>query len=142
MLLVKTYIDKSPVHGLGLFAAEPIAKGQEVSRFVPGYDSICFPEQYAQLPPLAQRFLRCYGFPLETLAGQLGRPVEDLRGGWALEVDNMRFCNHSDTPNLSTDGPVRALCDIQPGDEMFQCYFECNPQYDFLDPVSQEKTRK
>ena len=27
MLLVKTYLDKSPIAGIGLFAAEPIAAG-------------------------------------------------------------------------------------------------------------------
>jgi hypothetical protein len=27
MLLVKTYLSASPIHGIGLFAAEPIAKG-------------------------------------------------------------------------------------------------------------------
>ena len=132
MLLVKTYLAPSPIHGVGVFAAEPIAKGQEVSRFVPGFDSICLPLQYAQLPPLAQNFLRCYGFPLELLASQLGRPEDELRGGWALEVDNMRFCNHSAAPNLSADGPVRALRDIAAGEELFQCYFEYNPGYEFL----------
>lgn len=135
MLLIKTYLDKSPVHGLGLFAAEPLFAGQEVSRFVPGFDSICFPDQFVALPEQAQRFLRCYGFPLELLASQLGRPADELRGGWALEVDNLRFCNHSDTPNLSSDGPVRALRPIQAGEELFQCYFDYNPAYQFVDPV-------
>lgn len=135
VLLVKTYISLSPVHGLGVFAAEPIKKGQEVSRFVPGFDSICLPAQYAELPPLAQRFLRCYGFPLELLAGQLGRPADELKGGWALEVDNLRFCNHSATPNLSVDGPVRALRDIPENEELFQCYYDFNPAYEFLESI-------
>ena len=62
MLMVKTYVGKSPIHGLGLFAAEPIEKDQEVSRFVPGFDSICEAALFATLPPSAQVFLRCYGF--------------------------------------------------------------------------------
>jgi hypothetical protein len=132
MLLVKTFLANSPIHGIGVFAAEPIEKGQVVCRFVPGFDSICLPAQYAELPESAQSFLRCYGFPLEQLAEQLGRSAEELCGGWALEVDNMRFCNHSDTPNLSADGPVRALRDIRAGEELFQCYFDYNPGYEFL----------
>lgn len=134
MLLVKTYVAPSATHGLGLFAAEAIAQGQVVSRFTPGFDSVCEATQFAALPPRAQAFLRCYGFPLELLAPLLGRPVEELRGGWALEVDNLRFANHSVTPNLSAENPVRALRDIAPGDELFQCYLDYNPQYEFVDP--------
>ena len=139
MLIVKTYVGKSLIHGLGLFAAEPIARGQEVCRFVPGFDSICEAALFATLPPSAQAFLRCYGFPLSELAEQLGRPPSELLGGWALEVDNMRFCNHSDIPNLSTTGPVRALRDIAENEELFQRYYDYNPDYEFVDPLTQEK---
>lgn len=139
MLMVKTYVGKSPIHGLGLFAAEPIEKDQEVSRFVPGFDSICEAALFATLPPSAQVFLRCYGFPLAMLAEQLGRPPSELLGGWALEVDNMRFCNHSDTPNLSSTGPVRALRDISENEELFQRYYDYNPDYEFIDPITQEE---
>jgi SET domain-containing protein len=34
MLLVKTYLDKSAIHGLGVFAGEVIRKGAKVWRFV------------------------------------------------------------------------------------------------------------
>lgn len=134
MLLVKTYVGPSPVHGLGLFAAEPILAGQVVGKFVVGFDSICEPALFATLPAPAQAFLRCYGFPLQELADLLARPRVELVGGWALEVDNMRFCNHSETPNLSATGPVRALRDIQAGEEMFQRYYDYNPNYEFIDP--------
>ncbi len=139
MLMVKTFVAPSPIHGLGLFAAEPIEKGQVVSRFVPGFDSICEPALFVTLPKVAQAFLRCYGFPLQELAEQLGRPAVELVGGWALEVDNMRFCNHSDIPNISATGPVRALRDIQANEELFQRYYDYNPDYEFIDPHSQQK---
>ena len=38
MLLVKTYLDKSRIHGLGVFAAQPICKGAKIWRFVYGFD--------------------------------------------------------------------------------------------------------
>jgi hypothetical protein len=40
MLTVKTIVLKSPIHGLGLFADEPIPAGKLVWRFVPGTDKI------------------------------------------------------------------------------------------------------
>lgn len=139
MLLVKTYVAPSPIHGLGLFAAEPIAKGQVVGQFTVGFDSICEPALFATLPESAQAFLRCYGFPLQELAELLARPAAELFGGWALEVDNMRFCNHSDTPNISATGPIRALRDIQINEELFQRYYDYNPDYEFIDPKSLQK---
>jgi SET domain-containing protein len=38
MLLVRTRLAPSAIHGLGVFAAEPIARGAEVWRFTPGFD--------------------------------------------------------------------------------------------------------
>ena len=40
MLLVKTYVAPSAVHGLGLFAAEPIARGACIWRFDPRIDRL------------------------------------------------------------------------------------------------------
>lgn len=38
MLLVKTTIDQSSIHGIGLFAAEFIKKGTPTWKFTPGLD--------------------------------------------------------------------------------------------------------
>ena len=57
MLLVKTYLDKSPIHGLGVFAAEPIPKGTKIWRFVEGFDRCYTPKQFAKLPKAARDFL-------------------------------------------------------------------------------------
>src|SRR6185312_11978 len=40
MLLVKTYLDKSAIHGLGVFAAERIRKETKIWRFVYGFDQV------------------------------------------------------------------------------------------------------
>ena len=50
MLLVKTYLDKSPIHGIGVFAAERIPKGTKIWRFVDGFDRCYTPKQFARLP--------------------------------------------------------------------------------------------
>ena len=54
MLLVKTYLDKSPIHGLGVFAAERIPRGAKIWRFVEGFDRCYTPKQFARLPKAAR----------------------------------------------------------------------------------------
>ena len=49
MLLVKTYLDKSSIHGLGVFASQVIRKGTKVWRFVDGFDRVYSPTQFAKL---------------------------------------------------------------------------------------------
>ena len=62
MLLVKSYLDKSPLHGLGVFAGEFIRKGTKIWRFVEGFDRAYSPKQFAGLPKLARDFIRQHGF--------------------------------------------------------------------------------
>jgi hypothetical protein len=38
MLLINTKLAQSPIHELGVFACERIAKGADVWRFVPNFD--------------------------------------------------------------------------------------------------------
>ena len=47
MLLVKTYLEKSAIHGLGVFAGEFIAKGTKIWRFVEDFDRAYSPKQFA-----------------------------------------------------------------------------------------------
>src|ERR1035437_2908555 len=85
MLLVKTYLDKSAIHGLGVFAGELIRKGTKIWRFVEGFDHAYSPKQFAKLPKPAREFLKNYG----------------ARGGGEIlfPVDNDRHINHSECPN-------------------------------------------
>ena len=62
MLLVKTYLDKSAIHGLGVFAGEFIRKGTKIWRFVDGFDRAYSPRQFARLPKQARDFVRFYGY--------------------------------------------------------------------------------
>ena len=57
MLLVKTYLDKSSIHGLGVFASQVIRKGTKVWRFVDGFDRVYSPTQFAKLPKPARDYL-------------------------------------------------------------------------------------
>ena len=85
MLLVKTYLDKSAIHGLGVFAGERIRKGTKIWRFVEGFDRAYSPKQFAKLPKQARDFLKNYGYRVD--------------GEILFTVDNDRHINHSEDPN-------------------------------------------
>ena len=74
MLLVKTYLDKSPIHGIGVFAAERIKKGTKIWRFVEGFDRCYTPKQFARLPKPARDFLKSYAYRVD---GEILFTVDD-----------------------------------------------------------------
>lgn len=91
MLLVRVRLAGSPLHGLGVFAAEPIAAGTTVWRFTPGFDLDIEPSRIAEQPESARDFLRHFGY------------LDVALGRFILCCDHARFINHSDRPNLASD---------------------------------------
>jgi len=119
MLLVNTRVLASLIEGVGLFAAEPIAKGTVVWRFEPGLDLVVPETLIAELPEAAQAFFRRYAFPCPFFPG-----------GLLMGFDNTRFVNHSATPNLDNTGPETiALRDIAEGEELTTDYDELEPGF-------------
>ena len=111
MLLVKTYLDKSPIHGLGVFAGEFIPKGAKIWRFVEGFDRAYTPEQFRKLPKEAREFLELYGYQVD--------------GEVLFTVDYDRHINHADEPNTEMRGGyVIARWDIPQGAEITNDYRE------------------
>ena len=111
MLLVKTYLDKSPIHGIGVFAGEDIRKGRKIWVFAEGYDRFYSPKQFAKLPKQARAFLNSYGYRVD--------------GEVLFTVDNDRHINHSEEPNTYLrDGYVLARVDIKKGTEITNDYRE------------------
>jgi len=112
MLLVRTRLAPSAIHGLGVFTLEPIAQGAEVWRFTPGFDLDLDPKLLEGQPPHVREWLLVYGY----LDPRLKRFI--------LCCDDARFLNHSATPNLRPDftrdryGVDVALRDIAAGDEL------------------------
>jgi uncharacterized protein len=112
VLLVKTCVRQSPLHGLGLFAEEDIPAGTILWRFEPLLDRVIRETELVGLPDQVSRFIDIYSehFP-------------DL-GLLVLSGDNDRYTNHSDDPNTEVilpNGPeaqVRALRDIAAGEEI------------------------
>jgi SET domain-containing protein len=103
MLKVKTRLGTSGIHGIGLFADQPIPAGAVVW-CCDGFDQV-LPEAYRD------EFLTHYGYRRRT-------------GQWVLPADNGRFSNHSETPNTGpadvaglVDAEI-ALRDIAEGEEL------------------------
>lgn len=117
MMLIRTRVAPSLIHGLGLFAVELIARGTPVWRFQPGFDQELSPGQFAALPLIAHEHLRWFGF----FAKESSHVV--------LNGDHGCFMNHSPTPNTgalpNATAPVTtvALRDIAAGEELTCDYF-------------------
>lgn len=118
MLLVSASLKPSPIHGLGCFTNEPIAKGQIVWIYDERVDERVPFDSVADLPAGVQEFLDMYGFA-ETVDG---RKVITLCG------DHSKHMNHSTEPNTIGDpahpGRDIAARDIAAGEELTCNYFE------------------
>lgn len=116
MLLIPTRLAPSNIHGLGVFATEPVAKGTPVWRFVKGFDMEYEPKILDTLPEHVRTFFSHYGY----VDRHLNRII--------MCIDDGRFVNHSSTPNLDTDysqdphGLDVALRDIAAGEELTMDY--------------------
>jgi SET domain-containing protein len=111
MLLVKTYLDKSPIHGIGVFAAELIRKETKIWRFVEGFDRAYSLKEFARLPKPARDYLKDYGYRVD--------------GEILFTVDHDHYINHSDNPNTYLKGGYTiARRNIRKGDEITNDYRE------------------
>ena len=111
MLLIKTYLDKSAIHGLGVFAGQFIRKGTKIWRYVEGFDRAYSPKQFARLPKPARDYIRFHGYRVD--------------GEILLTVDHDRHMNHADEPNTYLKaGYAIARGNIRKGEEITNNYRE------------------
>lgn len=107
MLRVKNRLDFSELHGIGVFTEQAIGKGEMVIRYHRDFDLIFTDEDMAGLPETMREAVEYYGYRLER---------EKM---FIFNVDNERFLNHSDTPNLRSGRNVMfAARDIAVGEEL------------------------
>ena len=120
MLLVKTKLAPSGIHGLGVFAEELIPAGTVVWQFQPDFDFRVSEESVALLPEIARAKLLHY-------SAKWG-------GGYVISADDSRFLNHSATAaNLRTTAEPDcdiATRDIMPGEELLEDYREFDDTFD------------
>jgi uncharacterized protein len=83
MLRVKTVIGKSAIHGIGLFANQPVAKGEITWEYDPEFDTAFTEEQIARMPPPARDLFEKYAY------------YDKLLDKHILCADDQRFINHS-----------------------------------------------
>jgi len=127
MLLVKTYLAPSPVHGTGLYAAEPIAKGTVIWRFDARIDRRLARQEREALPEPARGFVATYSYPES--------PGSDTH---VLDGDHARFMNHSEAPNTVCptpqswrDAETIATRDIAAGEELLCDYRQFDAAHAF-----------
>ena len=108
MILVKTFLGPSKIHGVGLFAAEPIAAGVRVATFDPVWDHAFTEAQLEQMPRLLSDYIRLYAYVVSSKPGL-----------YFISLDSERFINHSSNPNLVENGEFHvAADDIKEGEEL------------------------
>jgi SET domain-containing protein len=112
MLLVKTLLDLSSIHGIGLFTEQFIPKDTIIWRFNPLFD-LRFPEENLDTLPLEARE-QVLKYSYRERSSRL----------YVLCGDDARFFNHSETPNCidlesASDGNItKARVDITAGTEL------------------------
>ena len=112
MLLVKTHIGPSKIHGIGVFADEFIPKGTRVWEVTAGFDFKVPRADIERLPEAMRVQMLTYSY------------TEYVTGLCVVCTDNARHENHADRPNtreVHVSGSSAfsvAVCDIQIGEEI------------------------
>ena len=135
MLLVKTKVRESKIHGLGLFAEQFISRGTEIWRFTPGFDQKFTREEISQFPELLQIYMYTYAW--KSAKSKL----------YCFSSDNGKYFNHSDDPNVLSEYRdeeeevvTTAIKDIQIGEEITDNYasFESGDSDNVLEEIARK----
>lgn len=111
MLRIKTELRPSEIHGIGLFAIEPVRMGQLIAQVDEPYDQV-FRDGLEWFDDRFRELVRRFGYCRKS------------DGLWVLLCDDLRFMNHSTEPNTIQVGDSDyALCDVKAGDELTCNYY-------------------
>jgi uncharacterized protein len=118
MLLIDTYLDKSPIQGMGVFAKNAISKGTVIWRLDERFDRLIEVEVYENTTGPLRSYLDRYCYPRRSDPRFI-----------VFEADDARYMNHADEPNFgfSSENEAVALRDIAAGEELtcdYNFFFE------------------
>ena len=120
MFIIKTYIDKSNIHGNGVFAGENIKKGQVVWKFNKVLDKKISVKTFNSLEENIKYFVEKNGY------------LDSKNKFYFISGDNDIYSNHSENPNLIESDNINnnltkdliAVRDINIGEELTQNYLD------------------
>lgn len=123
MIHVKYKLDASPLHGVGLFAAELILKGTLIYTASPELDVNITQENFEALDEKEKQEVRWWGF-FDTASNK-----------WHVDFDVTHFINHNDEGTVTqdtsqSDAYLVAARDIEQGEELTQNYLEFESEDD------------
>lgn len=120
MMLIKSYVAPSGIHGNGLYAAEDIKKGTKVWEHIDGLEVLIPAASLETMPQTIRDYVECYSYPHFSLSDTL-----------VLDGDHGRFMNHSDIPNTDFTTPRMgyATADIPAGTELTCNYRDFVPGF-------------
>ncbi|MEO6946583.1 MAG: SET domain-containing protein-lysine N-methyltransferase [Nitrobacter sp.] len=108
MLLIRTVIRASEIHGNGVFAVEEVAAGTVVWRYEPNFDRVISDQELDGMPAAFWDYINMYAYPSSELGGRL-----------LLPCDHAKFLNHSADPN-TIELPLKSIASriIHMGEEI------------------------
>jgi|TARA_R110002124_G_scaffold156417_1_gene323548 uncharacterized protein len=105
MFLIDTYLDKSKIQGVGVFAKENIKKGQLIKEVRPDFEIEFNKDNLPKMPLALAKLIDTHAYERE-----LGSKI------LVMGIDNEKYLNHSNNPSVNDNGI--ALKDIKIGDEI------------------------
>ena len=119
MFLIDTYLDKSKIQGVGVFAKENIKKGQLIKEVRPDFEIEFNKDNLPKMPLALAKLIDTHAYERE-----LGSKI------LVMGIDNEKYLNHSNNPNVNDNGI--ALKDIKIGDEITVDYKDFDVNIDKL----------
>ncbi len=121
MLRVKTRLQKSKIHGIGLFANQLIRKGTVTYQYTPWFDISYSKKELIKMFKPARKQVLWYAY--------FDKKIKK----YVLCSDDQRFINHSKNPNKinikSTPDKDIAIRDIKKGEELLCDYNKFDDTY-------------
>ena len=105
MLYIDTYLDKSEIHGVGVFSKENVNKGEQIKEERPEFEIEFNKDKLPSMPLALAKLIDTHAYERKIGSGIL-----------VLGIDNEKYLNHSNDPSVNDEGI--ALKNIKIGDEI------------------------